>query len=199
MGREEAKHKLLSSTGNDYSDDDLESCDADETKFALDGPSRNFTPYLAVALLLSLILNCVLLVAYYLARGQMHLCPSEYSKLSIFNSRISQGLQVLAGLGLTTKATYWQSTAYTDENRTISDAVWEAIDTSPNTISLDKDYTRKHNLADSIPFPWDQSKGLYIVKAFHHMHCLVHSKPSRLHFAHTNTPRKTFATPTTRH
>lgn len=74
---------------------------------------------------------------------------------------------------MTTKATYWQSTEYTDPNRSISDLVWEAIDTSPNTISLDKDYTKKHNLGDSIPFPWDQSKGLYIVKAFHHIHCLV--------------------------
>jgi hypothetical protein len=84
MGRDEAKHKLLSSTGNNYSDDDLESYDVDEKKFAPEGPGRNFTPYLLVALSLSFILNCVLLVAYYLARGQIHLCPSEYSKLSAF-------------------------------------------------------------------------------------------------------------------
>ncbi|KAF2203995.1 hypothetical protein GQ43DRAFT_365551, partial [Delitschia confertaspora ATCC 74209] len=78
----------------------------------------------------------------------------------------------IAGLGLTTKQIYMQSTEYTDSNRTISDAAWEAIDTTPNMISLDKEYSRKHNLADSVPFPWDQSKGLYVVKAFHQIHCL---------------------------
>ncbi|KAH7345862.1 hypothetical protein BKA66DRAFT_517192 [Pyrenochaeta sp. MPI-SDFR-AT-0127] len=58
------------------------------------------------------------------------------------------------------------------ENRTISDALWEQLDSSPIVVALDQEYTDSHNLKASIPFPWDQSKGLFHVKAFHHIHCL---------------------------
>jgi hypothetical protein len=91
MGRDGAKHKLLSSSGNDYSDDDLESYDVDEKKFTTEGFGRNINPYLLATLSLSFILNIVLFIAYYYARSQMHLCPSEYSKYSLPTSRMSQG------------------------------------------------------------------------------------------------------------
>lgn len=83
MGRDEAKDKLLSSASNSYSDDDLESYDANEKKFTPEGHlhGRNITPYLTVAFSISFVLNCVLLVGYHVAKGQIHLCPSEYSKL----------------------------------------------------------------------------------------------------------------------
>jgi hypothetical protein len=81
MGRDEADHQLLSSTDNDYTYDDLNSYDADEKKFAPQSSSRNTIRYLMAALSISSILNCALLVAYHLAKSQIHLCPSEYSKL----------------------------------------------------------------------------------------------------------------------
>ena len=64
-------------------------------------------------------------------------------------------------------------TDYMHENRTISDALWDKLDSSPIVVALDQDYTESHDLDPSIPFPWDQSKGLYHLKAFHHIHCLV--------------------------
>ena len=62
---------------------------------------------------------------------------------------------------------YWGS------NETLSDQLWESIDTSPVMVSLSQEYIEKHDLPPSIPFPWDESRGLYFLKAYHMLHCLV--------------------------
>jgi hypothetical protein len=50
---------------------------------------------------------------------------------------------------------------------------WESFDTGPIVVALDHAYTDSHGLARSVPFPWDDEKGLYHIKAFHDLHCLV--------------------------
>lgn len=47
-------------------------------------------------------------------------------------------------------------------------------------VALDADYVKIHELKPSIPFPWDHSKGLFHIKAFHHIHCLVSRPRERL-------------------
>ena len=47
------------------------------------------------------------------------------------------------------------------------------MDSSPIIVALTDDYALKHNLDLSARFPWDDNKGIYHVKVFHHLHCLV--------------------------
>lgn len=66
---------------------------------------------------------------------------------------------------------------FNDPNDTIAYEAWDAIDTSPVVVALSDDYALSHGLELSVRFPWDPNKGIYHVKAFHHLHCLV-GRPS---------------------
>jgi hypothetical protein len=59
------------------------------------------------------------------------------------------------------------------ENKTQVDEFWESLDSSPVIVALDHEYSDSHGLARSVPFPWDETKGVYHIKAFHQVHCLV--------------------------
>lgn len=80
-----------------------------------------------------------------------------------------------AGLVRNVSVPIYSSTEYgpavgTQEER---DALWGALDISPGTIALSDEYAAQNGLPRSQRFPWDESKGTYIIGAFHQMHCLV--------------------------
>ena len=66
------------------------------------------------------------------------------------------------------------------ENETAMDDMWEGLDTSPVVVALSHDYANEHGLALSVPFPWDDEKGLYHIKVFHQLHCLVRGSSSKI-------------------
>ncbi|KAF2659357.1 hypothetical protein K491DRAFT_675588 [Lophiostoma macrostomum CBS 122681] len=125
-------------------------------------------------LVLSLCLNALFLHNYQAIQAKAYSCISEYT-----------------GIGLTKSVPYYQHTDYISPNLTLSNTLWEAIDTSPNTIALSPTYIRTHSLNSSIPFPWDPSKGLYLIKAFHHLHCLKNMRRAYLDAlgAHPGAPQ----------
>ena len=80
-----------------------------------------------------------------------------------------------AGLVRNVSVPIYSSTEYgpavgTQEER---DALWGALDISPGTIALSDEFAAQNGLPRSQRFPWDESKGTYIIGAFHQMHCLV--------------------------
>lgn len=80
-----------------------------------------------------------------------------------------------AGLIRNVSVPIYSSTEYgpavgTQEER---DALWGALDISPGTIALSDEFAAQNGLPRSQRFPWDQSKGIYILGAFHQMHCLI--------------------------
>ena len=40
-------------------------------------------------------------------------------------------------------------------------------------VALTDEYAESHGLPIADRFPWDDDKGLYFIKAFHQLHCLV--------------------------
>ena len=69
---------------------------------------------------------------------------------------------------------YQSHTDWWGENETLADELWEGIDVSPLTVALTDEWASEHGLERSESrFPWDDSKGLYYLKAFHGLHCLV--------------------------
>lgn len=79
----------------------------------------------------------------------------------------------IGGLGFDTPVVYRAMTDYWGENETLSDEMWNSINTDAIQIAADDDWALEHDLPLSGRFPWDDSKGLYFVKSVHDMHCLV--------------------------
>lgn len=79
-----------------------------------------------------------------------------------------------AGLEVKKEITYWTKTEYSDDNETYADALFDAIDTDPDGITLPLVQAKEQGLilADP-PFPWEESRGIYYIRGFHDLHCLV--------------------------
>lgn len=89
-----------------------------------------------------------------------------------------------AGLSPDPSVRFPYSTGYGPEvtNHSLLDERWEAIDINPGVVALSDEWAVEHNLAPTQRFPWDASKGVYLLTAFHTLHCLVrHAPPTRLH------------------
>ena len=50
---------------------------------------------------------------------------------------------------------------------------WLEVDSSDGIVALTDTYVQEKGLPASQRFPWDAAKGLYLVNAFHNLHCLV--------------------------
>ncbi|KAM3073409.1 hypothetical protein ACMFMG_004692 [Clarireedia jacksonii] len=58
------------------------------------------------------------------------------------------------------------------ENNSARDALWNSLATDRGVVAVDQETVAKHGLTETIVFPWDTTKRVYIVIAFHQLHCL---------------------------
>lgn len=58
------------------------------------------------------------------------------------------------------------------ENDTDQEALWDATDYDKGNIALSDTYARSKGLPRAQRFPWDSSKGLYLINAYHALHCV---------------------------
>ena len=69
------------------------------------------------------------------------------------------------------------------DERPIEDPFWDEdplLDTFSGWVALDSEYIREHNLLTSMRWPWDHNKHIYVLHAYHSLHCVV-SEPSSKH------------------
>ncbi|PVH86413.1 hypothetical protein DL98DRAFT_359204, partial [Cadophora sp. DSE1049] len=57
-------------------------------------------------------------------------------------------------------------------NNSARDALWNSLATDRGVVAVDQQTIAEKGLTDTIVFPWDPSKKVYIVIAFHQLHCL---------------------------
>ena len=127
-------------------------------------------------LVLSLLGNILLLYKIVELRSAPDLGRSKFSSdLGLFVSCDTFADVTSGGLGYDHPVEYRVHTDYGGSNSTLADQLWEAIDSSPIIVALTDEYATAHDLEISVRFPWDDTKGIYHVKAFHHLHCLVGS------------------------
>ena len=70
---------------------------------------------------------------------------------------------------------YYEETSYSDKtNDSLAATLWHDIDIDSGVIALSDDYVASKNLPPAQRFPWDYTKGIYIVHGYHNLHCLVH-------------------------
>ncbi|GAP83925.1 putative protein of unknown function DUF3328 [Rosellinia necatrix] len=63
-------------------------------------------------------------------------------------------------------------TPYSTDNDTLQDELWYNINVDSAVVALSDDWVDQHDLRRAQRFPWDQSKGIYILHGFHNLHCL---------------------------
>lgn len=62
----------------------------------------------------------------------------------------------------------------TAANETAQNILWnEESSYDKGNIALDDDYAKSMQLPRAQRFPWDASKGIYLINAYHNLHCVV--------------------------
>ena len=56
---------------------------------------------------------------------------------------------------------------------TATNEAWEALSYDLGSVAIDYEEAEALRLPRAQPFPWDYSKGLYFLNAYHSLHCLV--------------------------
>ena len=70
---------------------------------------------------------------------------------------------------------YYEETPFSDDqNDSFAANLWHDIDIDSGVIALSDDYVASKSLLPAQRFPWDATKGIYIIHGYHNLHCLVH-------------------------
>ncbi|KAL9005344.1 MAG: hypothetical protein Q9188_001885 [Gyalolechia gomerana] len=159
MRDDQAKESLLSPDEYDEYFEYKNTRDASSTGPTQNRPRFAWTQFLIrfltlAGLTVSLMFNALLVYKYTSLIGAPDLGRSRFS-----------------GLAYDTPVEYKVHTEY-GRNDTKADELWDAIDSSPIIVALTDGYAKAKGLELSARFPWDDSKGIYHIKAFHHLHCL---------------------------
>ncbi|CAF9913893.1 hypothetical protein IMSHALPRED_001472 [Imshaugia aleurites] len=72
----------------------------------------------------------------------------------------------------TTWNQFWWNTAYSPKNHSDSDDLWEAILPSHGFVAMDRKWAEQRQWPASMYLPSDHSKGVYLLEAYHQLHCL---------------------------
>ncbi|MCJ1308348.1 hypothetical protein MMC25_002001 [Agyrium rufum] len=107
-------------------------------------------------------------------------CSILISQLA-FNPYIEQDVRKVPHYHLTSEDTHWTqfqwntdvySSATPTEDEAISTA-WDEIIPAYGIVAVDYAWADKHHLPNSMRLPSDPSKGVYIIDAYHQLHCLT--------------------------
>jgi hypothetical protein len=70
-----------------------------------------------------------------------------------------------------------------DVDLTATSHAWEALSGDPGVVALSDDFVAAKQLPTAMRYPWDSSKGVYLLQGFHNLHCLVRSKYFSMHMS----------------
>ena len=68
--------------------------------------------------------------------------------------------------------------AYTNHNETLRDQMWEGINIDDGMVALPDEVVAEKDLPVAQRFPWDESKGIYLINGHHNLHCVVRANAS---------------------
>ena len=81
--------------------------------------------------------------------------------------------QFLASLTNDLPKPFIHTTEYSSGNLSEVQNLWDAISFDEGQISIPHDVAAELQLPPSQPFPWDSTRGIYLINAYHNIHCLV--------------------------
>ncbi|KAI1656809.1 hypothetical protein F4813DRAFT_112011 [Daldinia decipiens] len=119
--------------------------------------------------------NLVLIILIALSLSLNILQISLYKVLLSHNARCESGTwrTKYAGLKEGEIDVFWnQKGAYTDPDDDVRDRLWDSLDFDPGVVAVPKLWAVEKGLDEGATFPWDSSKSLYFVNAYHSLHCI---------------------------
>lgn len=138
-------------------------CDDEKIKQGLDVSAdiwRSSTPYrrrfltLFSLLLISLAINLITL------------------SLLIWNPKSYPTRSTYANLDFVHTEPYVLQTDYSSSNITLANNLWHSINIDSGVVALPDTFAASHKLRTAQRFPWDTTKGIYIIHGLHNLHCL---------------------------
>lgn len=128
-------------------------------------PDQRRSRVLIAFLSTSLIANLVLVV--------LLLHPIITSSTTTTKSAVSSAPKSkYAGLERNREEPYILLTNYSSDDLALQDKLWHDINVDDAVVALSDDWAAEHGLRTSQRFPWDESKGIYILHGFHNLHCI---------------------------
>lgn len=144
-------------------------------------PVKAFVPLLVFLLLTSFALNVGLGYQQFRTRREhSRESPTIYGKtlVALFDNHHNTLRYSTASLFRDVSIPFTVDNVYDSKNRSIADEAWDSPLLVPETglVAMSDDWVTSKNLPRAQRFPWDESRGLYVLNGFHNMHCLVSSR-----------------------
>jgi len=146
----------------------LEDQQYDNTNDTIPEPKRSnvvnnakFNNFTAIILIASLLANCLLYGKLWAHQYATHVCKSEFAHLI---PEIPREFIPKSG-----------------ENWNLKEG-WDSIKIQTGVIALTDDYAIGKSLPISQRYPWDSTKGLYLLQGHHNLHCLKMIRQSILDY-----------------
>lgn len=150
--------KLLVKADSDYQNDESLLTEEDRSSYDLLKYRHKLPKWTIYLLLISLFINIEFGVMIWKYRRPPVLDTLPRSKY--------------AGLQRTNIEPYVLQTKFSSENDTLQTQLWHDINVNYGVVALSDEWAAAHGLRIAQRFPWDTSKGIYILHGFHNLHCL---------------------------
>ena len=120
-------------------------------------------------------LSLLLAVSNVIQYNHLHLksLNYSYSMSPCFHLSRNTDSKAVADFGPPIPKPFLWRTDYNSDNATLSDTLWQALHPAHGVIAMPKTWAVSKQLPTSMDLPSDSSKSVYILEAYHHLHCLV--------------------------
>lgn len=172
---------VQASSPRSSTDDPAESC---EQKPFLAVESRRTHHALGITLALSIITNTILTTTIVHSSSNSGSYVEERTRFGRYtacevmiinaNSHLSTGLT-------RTISQQWQ--LFYDFNETTWNETWENSSYDFGIIAFKDTYAKSMGLPRSQGWPWDVSRGIYVINAYHNLHCVDVHRPATVFYA----------------
>ena len=134
------------------------------------------TVYLIITLAISLIINVVVLGLWHGVRGSVANSPvpstyGAYENFCLQDTLLIPSKARSIELPTVYKPLHW-NTQYSSINFTLQDRLWNDILPSHGFVAINRHEAAGDNYPESMYLPGDKGKGVYLLEAYHQLHCL---------------------------
>lgn len=136
--------------------DDGENGAKQARRFVRDGRYFNFS--LSNGIIVILALSNIILLALLSVTEKVWQVPHDYARVDLLPTKWS-------------RFDWW--TEYSEKNDTEVDVLWDAILPSHGFVAMDTEWAKAKQWPESMRLPSDQSKSVYLLEAYHQLHCVT--------------------------
>ncbi|KAL8765703.1 MAG: hypothetical protein Q9194_006490 [Teloschistes cf. exilis] len=89
------------------------------------------------------------------------------------NAHVSTPTRSTFGLECNKRVAWTDDSDFASHSRTVWDRAWSTLNPDTGLVAISDHVSRQKGLHESQRWPWDQSKGLYLLQSHNNLHCLL--------------------------